>query len=91
MLVPNNTHYFSLYSRTFNSVPDTNSFFCDSSKRNGYFQRLYYEYLYTQKVKGQTFFYTFTYNDKSIPKFLGHNCFSYDDIRYITTVYVKHH
>lgn len=84
MVIPNNTHYYNESTRTHNCVPDTNSFLYQSNRRLGYQQRLYFEYLYTQKVKGQIFFYTFTYNDRNIPKFLGHNCFNYEHIRYIT-------
>ena len=84
MVIPNSTHYFNEFTRAYNCVPDSNSFSFQSSKRQGYFQRLYYEFLYTNKIGGQTFFYTLTYNNKSIPKFLNYNVFSYDDIRYVT-------
>lgn len=84
MIIPNKSHYYNEFSKYCNKVLDKNSFEFESTKRNGYFQRLYFEYLYTQKVNGITFFFTLTYNDKSIPKFLNYNVFSYKDIRYIT-------
>lgn len=84
MVIPNNTHYYGTCSKAFNCVPDTNSFTYQSNRRLGFQQRLYYEYLYTQKVSGQTFFYTLTYNDANIPIFLDRPCFSYKHIRYIT-------
>ena len=94
MKVFNNTHYFNENSKVYNIVPDTNSFRYQSSKRMGYFQRLHFEFEYTKLVDGTAFFYTFTYNDKSIPKFeffhygryenVVHHCFDYNHIRYIT-------
>lgn len=89
MNIVNNSHRFSLYSKAKNFILDPNSFACQSSRRTGFMQRLYYEFLYTQEVKGSCFFYTLTYNDKSIPHYkvsdsLDFPCFSYDDIRLIT-------
>lgn len=84
MLVENKTHYFSEYTRVYNALPDPNCFGIQSSKRMGYFQRLWFEYAYCRKVNGTCLFYTLTYNDKHIPQYRGHNCFSYADIRYIT-------
>ena len=85
MLVENRSHRTSVYNRTYASVPDTNSFFFQSGRRRAYAQRLYFEYLYTQKVNGTTYFYTLTYNDKSIPHyFKDRPCFSYADIRLVT-------
>lgn len=84
MIIKNNTHYIGEYSKVFNTFPDTNSFLCESSKRLGYFQRLFFEYAYTRKVRGIVFYYTLTYNNKSIPVFHGRNCFNYNHIRSIT-------
>lgn len=84
MLIPNNTHYFTEYSKKYNMIPDPSSFHVESSRRTAYFQRLYWEYRYTMLVRGIVFYYTFTYNNKSIPMFLGRPCFSYRDIRLIT-------
>lgn len=86
--VVNKSHRFSFYNKVNNCILDPNSFAYQSSKRQGYAQRLYFEYCYTQKVNGTTYFYTLTYNDKHIPvyPFLSDKptCFSYDDIRYVT-------
>lgn len=84
MLVENKTHYFSEYTKLYNCLPDPDSFSVQSSKRMGYFQRLWFEYAYCRKVNGKCFYYTLTYNDGSIPMYRGRPCFSYDDIRYVT-------
>lgn len=81
MLVKNPTHYFNDYTRIYNVVPDTGTFSFESDKRLSYYQRLYYELLYTQKVNGRAFFFTLTYCDAKIPKFLGRNVHSYADVR----------
>ena len=80
----NNTHYHTLYSMVYNTFPDPDSFNFESSRRDSFYQRLFYEYQYTKSVGGFTFFYTLTYNDKSIPTLFGKNTFSYKDIRYVT-------
>lgn len=84
MKLPNNTHYHTIYSMFYNTVPDPDSFGTESSRRDSFYQRLFYEYEETKSKGGFTFFYTLTYNDKSIPKLLGRNTFSYKDIRYVT-------
>lgn len=84
MIVENKTHYFGEYTRMYNCLPDPDSFSVQSSKRMGYFQRLWFEYAYCRKVNGMCFYYTLTYNDLHIPKYRGRNCFSYEDIRYVT-------
>ena len=83
MLVKNNTHYLSVYSLYYNEFPSPNSFCSESSRRQSYMQRLYFEFLDTERLGGQTFFYTLTYNDSSIPTFYGKPCFSYEHIRYV--------
>lgn len=98
MLVTNKTHYFSCYNKVYNVVPDSRSWEFESSRRLSYGQRLYWEYKYCKSVGGQAFFYTFTYNNKSLPhfhyeKFDEHTnsffktnfpCFDYNHIRLIT-------
>lgn len=88
MKVRNNTHYPTDVTRMFNEIPDPMSFVAQSNKRQSYFQRIYFEHLYTKKIGGQTFFYTFTYNNAALPYYdtgvSKHPCFSYDDIRLIT-------
>lgn len=84
MIIKNNTHYFAEYTKLYNAFPDPDSFEFESGKRMGFFQRLWFEYAFVRKVNGSCFYYTLTYNDNHIPKYLGKNCFSYKDIRYIT-------
>lgn len=80
----NKTHYFSINSKVYNKFPDTTSFNYERDIRNGFFQRLYFEHLYTKSVGGVSFFHTLTYNDNSIPSYRGRPCWSYRDIRYVT-------
>lgn len=84
MKILNNTHYHTIYSMFYNTFPDPDSFGVESSRRDSFYQRLFYEYVETKSKGGITFFYTLTYNDKSIPKLFGRNTFSYKDIRYVT-------
>lgn len=85
MIIENRSHRTNIYSKTFHDVLDTNSFAFQRGRRLAYTQRLYFEYLYTQKVKGTTFFYTLTYNDAAIPHyFKDRPCFNYADIRIVT-------
>lgn len=98
MLVKNKTHYYSFYNKTYNVVPDSQSWEFESSKRLSYGQRLYWEYKYCKSVGGQAFFYTFTYNNNSLPYFEFERyseryndfvktripCFNYNHIRLIT-------
>lgn len=98
LLVKNNTHYYSLSNKLYNSVPDADSWEFQSSRRLSYSQRLYWEYQYIKSVGGQAFFYTFTYNNKSLPHYSFYDmnpdkhelylrnmpCFSYDHIRLLT-------
>lgn len=88
MIVLNRSNRTSLYTRCANNVPSTFDFSYQKNRRLAYQQRLYFEYLYTQKVGGISFFYTLTYNNKSIPVYVYGNksvpCFSYDDIRKVT-------
>ena len=77
----NKTHYF---------IPDKDKpvIKCASPKSyrfrqniiEGYETRLYYEYEKTKKEGGNTFFVTLTYNDKSVPNYLGFPCFDYEDL-----------
>lgn len=52
-----------------------------SSKVRDYQVRLYYEYLHCTGNGGRVFYYTLTYNDNSVPNYLGYPCFRYSDIR----------
>ena len=84
MPILNSTHYWTDTSRFFNEVPDSNSFLCQSSRRESYYLRLFWEFEYTKLHHGKAFFVTFTYNDKSIPKLYGYPVFDYSHIRLIT-------
>lgn len=98
MLIKNNTHYFSLSNKLYNLVPDPHSWEFESARRLSYSQRLYWEFKYTKHVGGQAFFYTFTYNNKSLPHYTFYDmkpdknelykrnmpCFNYDHIRLLT-------
>lgn len=82
--LPNPTKYFCPGSSRSNvRFPSSSSYKVLRSKRESYETRLYWEYKYCEYLGGQTFFYTLTYNDKSIPKFYGRNCFDYEDLRYL--------
>lgn len=98
MLIKNNTHYYSLSNKVYNIVPDSDSWEFESARRLSYSQRLYWEYKYIKSVGGQAFFYTFTYNNKSLPHYSFYDmkpdknelykrnmpCFNYEHIRLIT-------
>ena len=80
----NRTNYFCPdSSRTEITVSSPKSFSFCSQKQEAYYNRLFWEFRYCQDHKGQTFYYTFTYNNKSMPKFEGRNCFDYNDLVYL--------
>lgn len=82
----NNTKYFEPgRSRLYNTFSSNASYRSRKIKIEGYETRLYWQFRYCQDVNGQVFYYTLTYNDKSIPKFYGVNCFDYEDLRYLLT------
>lgn len=56
-----------------------------SIKQEGYETRLYWQFRYCEENKGQTFYYTLTYNDTAMPKKFGMNCFDYEDLRDLLT------
>lgn len=84
LCVSNNTHYFTHNTKVCNVVSEVDTFRYESSRRQSYMQRLYFEYLDVQNKGGLVFFYTLTYNDKALPHYRGRSCFSYKDIRYVT-------
>ena len=65
------------------SSPDT--YQARRIKIEGYESRLYWQYRYCEDHSGQTYFYTLTYNDAHLPKYMGHNCFDYEDLRDLLT------
>ena len=62
-----------------------NSYQAFKIKQEGYETRLYWQFRYCEDHNGQTFYYTLTYNDKACPKYLGINCFDYEDLRDLLT------
>ena len=66
-------------------IPSSNSWQFKNRKIEGYETRLYWQFKYCQDVGGQTFFYTLTYNDNSVPHHYGVNCFDYEDLRDLLT------
>lgn len=84
--IRNRTNYFDPSSTRTNIVVSSPfSYQSRQQKVEGYETRLYYQFLYCRDHGGQTFFYTLTYNDKSIPKIYGINCFDYEDLRDLLT------
>lgn len=84
--IRNKTNYFDPSSTRTNIVVSSPfSYSSVQQKVEGYETRLYYQFLYCRDTGGQTFFYTLTYNDKSIPKIYGMNCFDYEDLRDLLT------
>lgn len=82
----NRTNYFDpdkdKVKVTFSS-PD--SYQSRQIKIEGYETRLYWQFRYCDEHRGQTFFYTLTYNDTALPKHYGVNCFDYEDLRDLLT------
>lgn len=88
----NKTNYFNpSKDRTHVQFSSPLSYQSRKMKIEGYESRLYWEFRYCDEHSGQTFFYTFTYNDNNMPQYDGLNCFDYEDIRYLTNgALVKH-
>lgn len=94
MRLRNRSNYFCPdSSRIFVRVASPYSWQSRKAKIEGYETRLYWEFKYCQEHDGQTFFYTLTYNDKSMPHintlsydkdgnpdFKQQNCFDYQDL-----------
>lgn len=82
----NNTKYFQAgKDRTHNVFGSPETYQSRKMKIEGYESRLYWQFRYCEDVQGQTFYYTLTYNDKSLPKYMNVNCFDYEDLRYLLT------
>lgn len=82
----NRTNYFDpTRSKDYVTFSSPETYQSRMIKREGYESRLYWQFKYCDDHDGQTFFYTLTYNDSSIPKFMGKNCFDYEDLRYLLT------
>ena len=82
----NRTKYFNpATTRTHVRFSNPNSYQSRQIKIEGYETRLYWQFRFCEDHDGQTFFYTLTYNDKSIPTYHGMNCFDYEDLRQLLT------
>lgn len=82
----NRTKYFDPdSSRSHVQFSNPNSYESRRIKIEGYETRLYWQFRYCEEHDGQTFFYTLTYNDKSMPKYMNMNCFDYEDLRDLLT------
>ena len=82
----NRTNYFNPDTtrvKVHFSSPD--SYQSRQQKIEGYENRLYWQFKYCDEHNGQTFFYTLTYNDKSIPNAYGFHCFDYEHLRDLLT------
>ena len=80
----NNTNYFlPEKDRTHVRISSPASYQSRRIKIEGYETRLYWEYKYCEENGGQTFFFTLTYCDEKIPKYMGQNVFDYKDLVYL--------
>ena len=84
-LVSNSKYFDPDTSRLFVRFGSPDSYQSRKIKIEGYEARLYWQFRYCQDHDGQAFFYTLTYNDKSMPKYLGQNVFDYEDLRGLLT------
>lgn len=60
--------YDPLVDRLYNLVPCGQCYECQESKRNGFEVRSLFEFYYTQKIGGSTYYITLTYNNECVPK-----------------------
>ncbi len=81
LTLKNKSHYLCNDSKKENRFINPYTFSAQKAKQNGYFTRLYFHYKYISLLGGRTYFYTLTYNDKSLPQYLGVNCIRNSDIR----------
>lgn len=78
--INNNSHYISETSKTKFRLINPNNFTAQKSRQLSYYVRLYYHHQHILSLGGQTYFYTFTYNDRALPHYCGERCF---DLRHI--------
>lgn len=82
--IPNRTNYFCPdTTRTHVRFSSQESYRARQQKIEGYENRIYWEYRWCNDNSGTTYFYTLTYNENAMPKYLGENCFDYEDLRYL--------
>lgn len=79
--IPNKSHYITNDSKTKFRLVNPKCFAAQHSKQLSYFVRLYYHYQHVKLLGGQCYFYTLTYNDASLPHFMGVRCFNHDHIQ----------
>lgn len=77
----NKTYFHSSSTTDTNVISSPSSFSAYMSRRKDVFQRLYAEFKHTIELGGYSVFYTFTYSEHSITKFLGHNVHNYSHLR----------
>lgn len=75
--IKNNSHYFTPISKTNFRLINDKHFVCQQSRQMSYYVRLYYHYKYVDSLCGKVYFYTFTYNNRSLPSYNGVTCFDY--------------
>lgn len=78
--INNNSHYISETSRTKYKLINPTNYTTQRSRQMSYYVRLYYHHQHVLSLGGQTYFYTFTYNDRALPHYCGERCF---DLRHI--------
>lgn len=80
--IKNTTKYFDpSKDKTHVCFPSSSSFYVNKLKVESFETRLYWQFRYCQSLGCPTYFYTLTYNDKSVPEKYGTSCFDYFDLR----------
>lgn len=79
--IPNNSHYVNANSKIFFRLIHPNNFMSQKSKQMSYYVRLYFHWHHVKSLGGLCYFYTLTYNDKSLPYFQGIPCFNHNNLR----------
>lgn len=78
--IPNNSYYLNGNSKTRFRLIHPNNFMSQKSKQMSYYVRLYFHWQHVKSLGGLCYFYTLTYNDKSLPYFHGIPCFNHDNL-----------
>lgn len=81
--VPNRTYFYGNHTKLSNVVACPDSFSAYQQRRKDVFLRLHSQHKATLQQNGYSLFYTFTYSELRIPKFLGVNVHDYNDIRWL--------
>ena len=79
--ISNNSHYVNSNSKTRFRLIRPNNFMAQKSKQMSYYVRLYFHWQHVRALGGLCYFYTLTYNDKSLPYFHGIPCFNHANLR----------